>query len=75
MLANKGNELKRITANETIMDIVVKHAKTHNKSKEIIMPINQGRLLKKMHLPCKLVRFEGSKVTKEARMKEKSNIL
>ena len=36
----------------------------------------QHNLLKKMHLHCKLVAFEGNTVTKEARIrKEKSNIL
>ena len=45
------------------------------KNKLIITPINQVRIYKRMHLPCELVGFCGSKETKGFRIDfERSDI-
>ena len=48
------------------VDYVVTHMKKKELGYEIIEAIDHARMHKWMTLPCKLVRFSGNKVTKEA---------
>ena len=65
-MENRIYEPKRFTSNSTIMDIVVKYVQEIEASHDIIAPINQVRISKRMVLPCKLVGFKGERKTKEA---------
>ena len=75
-LENRVNEPKWFTRNETIMDMVVKYVKELNLGYDIIAPINQVRISKRMTLPYELVGFKGDRKTKEARYdEEQSSVL
>ena len=51
-ILNRQHEPRRFTTNKTIMDMVVEYVKETNKGNEIITPINQVRIMKRMRLPC-----------------------
>ena len=56
--------------------MVVEYIRERELENEIIAPINQVRISKRMMLPCELVGFYGTNKRKEAReSKEKSCIL
>ena len=75
-IENRVNEPKWFTRNETIMDMVAKYVKELNLGYDIIAPINQVRISKRIMLPCELVGFKGDRKTKEARYdKEQSSVL
>ena len=58
------------------MDLVVEYVKNQEFRCKIIAPINQVRIYKRIILPCKLVGFQGSNKTKEAReYEEKSCVI
>ena len=73
---NKDKELQMITENEIIIDYVIKYVKSQEKKEACIASINQVQLFKRMHLPCKLVSFDGNETTKEAGNREdKSSVI
>ena len=69
-IENKTNEPKWVSKNKTIMDYAIKHVKNKELKDEILAPINQVRIHKRMMIPCELVGFSGDKSTKEMREKE-----
>jgi len=69
-LENRVKDAKSFTRNKTIMEMAVEYAKEIEEAYEIIAPINQVRIRKKIILPCELVGFKGDRKTKEARYDE-----
>ena len=67
---NKTNEPKWVSKNKTIIDYAIKYIKTNELKEEILAPINQVRIYKRMIIQCKLVGFSRDKLTKEMREKE-----
>ena len=58
------------------MDMVAKYVKELNLGYDIIAPINQVRISKRMTLLCQLVGFKGDRKIKEVRYdKEQSSVL
>ena len=54
--------------------MVVEYIRNQEFGYEIIAPINQVRIYKRMMLPYELVGFQGSNKTKEAREYEKKEL-
>ena len=52
------------------MDYAAQYVESVGLKEEIIVPINQVRIYKRMLLPCELVGFSGDKITKKMREKE-----
>ena len=67
---NKTNESKWFSKNKTIMDYAIEHTKSNELKEELLAPLNQVRMHKRMLIPCELVGFSGDKMTKEMREKE-----
>ena len=65
-----------ITRNKTIMSYAVEYVNEKNLKKEILAPINQVRISKKMYLPCEILGLRGTEITKAgAQIKETSSIV
>jgi len=69
-IENRLNERTWISKNLTIMDYAIKYVDSQRLKEEILAPINQIRIHKRMLLPCELVGFNGESKTKEMREKE-----
>ena len=69
-MENRINEVKWISTNLTIMDYAIKYVDRQRLNENILAPINQIRIHKRMLLPCELVGFNGEKRTKEMRERE-----
>ena len=60
-------KVKNSQKGQPIIDQVIKYVYRQGYRNEIIVPINQVKLYKRMILPYELVRFKGGMNTKEAR--------
>ena len=58
-IINTNFNKMKITMNRTIIDFTVDYVKEKNLKYEILAPINQMRLKKKMYLPYELVGLDG----------------
>ena len=64
-LINISHSENLISINKTIMNFTIRCIKELNRSNNILVPLNQVRLYKKMYLPCKLIDINRDSKTKE----------
>ena len=64
-LINISHSKNLISINKTIINFAIRCIKELNRSNNILVPLNQVRLYKKMYLPYKLIDINRDSKTKE----------